>query len=130
MGNLSSNGHWDDPAKWRPMVVRSRVWPMAIEVLVLWKDIYHIFSIFTGYYPRPDHVHMPFEIEREEVTLRSLGFRVESPPGWRFCVRNGGPWARRLDPNVGPSSRNVRDQKASLSVKKRVEISFNNHSSV
>jgi hypothetical protein len=32
-------------------------------------------------YPRRDHVHMPFEIEREEVTLRSVGLRVESPSG-------------------------------------------------
>jgi hypothetical protein len=47
MGNLLSNGHWEDPAKWRPKVVRSWVWPMAIEVLVLRKDIYHIISNFT-----------------------------------------------------------------------------------
>lgn len=51
MGNLLRNGHWDDQAKWRPLVVRSRVLPMAIEVLVLQKDIYHIISIFVAYLP-------------------------------------------------------------------------------
>lgn len=47
MGNWLSNGHWEDLAKWRPLVVRSRVLPMAIEVLALRKDIYHIISNFT-----------------------------------------------------------------------------------
>jgi hypothetical protein len=42
-------------------------------------------------------------------------------------IGGGGDWARRLDPNVGPSSRYVRDQKALL---KWVEISFINRSSV